>query len=264
MLRFIKSALILRGEMPLKQLRYCKYGLLGSVAVITTILTIQSAYAVRPFITDDARVVGKDLAQIESWVRVGEINLQHWILPAYGPSDWLEVSAGGLHGYFFNEIDGTQYSIAGPLIQAKALLFPPESNSTPGVAFSLGSILPYGTGGFRISKMSPYGYLALTQNINKEYILVHANLGAVSSNDKTVLTWGLATQFEIFGGFHGIAEIISGDPYNEEARGGASQVGFRHILSEWVQLDGTFGAGIWGDPRLPWWVAGGVRWVFKP
>lgn len=45
------------------------------------------ARAVRPFITDDARVVGLRYAQAEAW--------QQWDMLAYGPTKWLELSVGG-------------------------------------------------------------------------------------------------------------------------------------------------------------------------
>lgn len=38
---------------------------------------------VRPFITDDARVVGNRLAQLESWYRQDKETLQQWFLAAY-------------------------------------------------------------------------------------------------------------------------------------------------------------------------------------
>ncbi|MFN3385220.1 MAG: hypothetical protein ACK42Y_01370 [Candidatus Thermochlorobacter sp.] len=38
---------------------------------------------VRPFITDDARVVGDRLAQLESWYRQDKESLQQWFLAAY-------------------------------------------------------------------------------------------------------------------------------------------------------------------------------------
>ena len=54
---------------------------------------------VRPFITDDARVVGDKLAQLETWLRFDKEAGQHWIMGAYGPNKKLELAVGGVYGY---------------------------------------------------------------------------------------------------------------------------------------------------------------------
>lgn len=50
---------------------------------------------VRPFITDDARVVGYRLAQLESWLRIDKESGQQWLMFAYGPTKYMEVTVGG-------------------------------------------------------------------------------------------------------------------------------------------------------------------------
>jgi hypothetical protein len=241
------------------QIEISKYGILGHkwLAAIALFLLVSSpAYAVRPFITDDARIVGKNLGQIETWVRVDNGSFQHWFLPAYGPTDWLEVTAGGYHG-FVNQL----YSAAGPLIQGKALLRAANSNEFPGLAVAAGTVLSGGFGPFRISQISPYFYAAITHNVNKEKLLTHFNLGAVHTS-RTLATWGIGQQVHLFDGLHGVWEVISGDPYAEKDTSGAIQLGFRYIVSQSVQLDATFGTGLWGVSRLPNWGSAGFRWVF--
>ena len=56
-------------------------------------ITSTKEVLVRPFITDDARVVGERLAQLETWIRVDKEAGQHWILGAYGPNKKLELTA---------------------------------------------------------------------------------------------------------------------------------------------------------------------------
>lgn len=46
----------------------------------------QPTQQVRPFITDDARVVGNRLTQLESWYRQDKGGIEQWILTAYGPT----------------------------------------------------------------------------------------------------------------------------------------------------------------------------------
>ncbi len=71
---------------------------------------------VRPFITDDARVVGGHLAQLESWCRIDEASGQQWFMLAYGPSDHLELTAGGVLGYEVPEEGRYSFSYALPLL----------------------------------------------------------------------------------------------------------------------------------------------------
>ncbi len=53
---------------------------------------------VRPFITDDARVVGHRLAQVETWFRGDKEAAQQWLMLAYGPTSRVELSLGGVLG----------------------------------------------------------------------------------------------------------------------------------------------------------------------
>ena len=38
-------------------------------------------------------------------------------------------------------------------------------------------------------------------------------------------------------------------------------VGFRHFISEWIQIDATMGKGLAGDFVLPFWYSAGARFV---
>src|SRR5688500_308227 len=102
------------------------------------------AWAVRPFITDDARVVGERQAQLETWMRGDRGALQHWALVSYGPIEPLELTMGTVHGLTYEH--DRDYSIAGPLVQAKYLLRRPTAGSWPGMAVSAGAFAPAGNG----------------------------------------------------------------------------------------------------------------------
>jgi hypothetical protein len=243
------------------------------LAIVIAVVTIApSAYAVRPFITDDARVVGKHQAQLETWVRYEKTSLQHWIVPAIGPIAPLEVTMGGVHGIVIEP--NQRYSIAAPFLQAKLLLHEAKPNQLPGVALIAGTFLPFGFGGFE-SPPSGFIYTAVTQVIGDDALLFHGNLGFAgaqveerSSNTplerekhaRYRFTWGLATQLRLYRAVNLAAEVFSGDPYAEVA-GGAVQGGFRFVLSNNVQLDSTAGSGVWGDQQMSGWVSTGLRVV---
>jgi len=112
-------------------------------------MAARPALAVRPFITDDARVVGRRQAQMETWARGDRHAFQHWALTSYGPIEPLELTIGTVHGVTYDE--GREYSIAGPLMQAKYLLRRPEAGSWPGVAVSAGAFAPVGNGAFNLN-----------------------------------------------------------------------------------------------------------------
>lgn len=103
---------------------------------------------VRPFITEDARVVGDRLAQLETWLRFDKESGQHWLMAAYGPTPKLELSLGGLYGYWIEpQQNGSHkklFSYALPLVQAKYLFLEYVPNKPPGVALVIGSFFPLG------------------------------------------------------------------------------------------------------------------------
>ena len=228
------------------------------------------ALAIRPFITDDARVVGKHLVQLETWFQFEDGVLQNWVSPSMGPTEWLEFSVGFVHGpAHVNSLElrpdtrPTGWGIGGPLIQVKALLRRAEPNALPGVAVALGTLLPFGNGGFR-AHPGFFVYGALTQNLGEqERVLIHLNIGVAARELETgpdlALLAGVGTQIRLFAGLHGIGELVYGDAYTSiEAL--AVQGGFRYIFNDHVQLDATCGAGIAGQPR-PLWFSAGIRLV---
>lgn len=234
---------------------------------LALVASARSAHAIRPFITDDAHVVGKGHIQLETYWRRDANSLQHWVLPAFGPSDWLELTIGGVHGVSgFRQLpDKPTYSMANPLVQGKFLLLPSIPNKPPGLAVVVGGIAPAGFGGFETPGWSGFSYLALTQAfIREDDLLFHVNVGvsAISAPgiDPAKLTWGVGTQVETLFNFHLIGEIFSGDPY-AVGSGGAFQSGFRMIFNDHLQLDGTVGSGLWGANPIPVWFSSGIRFV---
>ena len=135
----------------------------------------------------------------------------------------------------------------------------------PGFAFATGTIAPVGRGGLQPPGPTAFGYLAVTQAFFKEDdFLIHANVGFsalhAATYDPLKLTWGVGTQIETLFDFHLIGEVFSGDPY-AVGGGGAFQLGFRQIYNDHLQLDFTYGAGLWGDDPTPPWFSSGIRIV---
>jgi hypothetical protein len=238
------------------------------VCVLTAVAAWSGdARAIRPFVTDDAHTVGKGHVQLETYWRRDRESFQHWVLPAVGPVEWLELTLGGVHGLsqLGQRPDKPQYAFAGPLLQGKFLLRDGAPNELPGVAIVAGAVMPAGRGGFEPPGWNGFTYLAVTQAFIKEDdFLIHANVGLSTVSapgiDPAKVTWGIGTQVETLFDFHLIGEIFSGDPY-ALGSGGAYQIGFRQIFSDHLQLDATMGGGLWGDTILPVWFSSGVRIV---
>ncbi len=225
----------------------------------------QPVQNVRPFITDDARVVGTRLTQMESWYRQDEGGIEQWALVAYGPYSWLELTFGGVFGAE-RLPTATEFGFGVPLLQAKFLLKEYLPYQLPGVGFVIGSFLPSGSGALKPEGYGAFSFLTVTQCFGKQDdVLLHLNLGTNyldgSLDDKWQFTWGLGTQLRALGGFHLVGEVFSGDPY-VPGSGLSYQVGFRHFFSDDVQIDGTLGEGISGDSPLPIWFSFGIRLVF--
>ncbi len=227
---------------------------------------------VRPFITDDARVVGHRLAQAEAWLRIDREAGQKWLLMAYGPTPRLELTVGGVGGYEVvrdaergTEIHKAAYAL--PLLQGKYLFRPYAPGKGPGVATVLGTFLPMGQGFFRPPGYGVFTFTNVTQCFGRhEDVLIHVNGGAnylhADLERPLIATWGVGTQVRTYKGFHLVSEVFSGDPYIP-GTGTAWQGGFRHFFSEWVQMDMTVGQGIAGDVVLPLWGTVGVRMVTR-
>ncbi|MCS6912587.1 MAG: hypothetical protein RMK29_19835 [Myxococcales bacterium] len=244
------------------------------------LLGVRPAHAIRPFVTDDARVVGGKLAQVETWLLADRFVVEHNILGAIGPTDWLEFTVGTIHGGVHSGPD-RGYSITGPLLQLKELLLAMRDNRWPGIALTAGVIMPLGYGSFTPTGWGGFAYLALTESLLREWLMLHANLGVAFAEEepadesppmsrrrlRTLVTAGFGVQVRVIAGFHGVAEVYYGDPYDPRADFPAVQVGFRYIFNDQVQLDGTFGSTLTaletheGHAQTEQWGTLGIRLV---
>lgn len=235
--------------------------LIQSCSLLLMIVIAHQALAVRPFVTDDARVVGEHMAQVEASVRYDRDNFSNLNLLAFGPTAQSEVTIGFTNGFALDKESNRSYAAAGPLMQFKYLLWEVKKNSYPGMAVAVGATPPWGKADFRPERWSEFAYLAATESLfDHEYVLVHANLGISTANPASVATWGLGTQIRVIGGLNAVLEVFYNDPYAGKT-GGAYQVGFRYIVSDGIQIDATMGGGIFGSEQIPAFGGMGLRMV---
>jgi hypothetical protein len=223
-------------------------------ALLICLALTPTAHAIRPFITDDARVVGRGLAQLETWAQLDAALLQQNLLVALGPTPWLEVTLGVQHGV---ALEGGRYGLAGPLAQAKALLFPPVDQGRPGVAIAAGLLAPVGFGALTPPSPGGFGFLIATASLLEERVLLHLNLGLTGLAHAGVSpTAGVGAQVRVVAGLHAVGEVVYGDPYAPLLRAPAGQLGFRYVFSDEVQLDGTVAAAVSRERLEPWGTLG--------
>ena len=208
-------------------------------------------------------MVGHRLAQLENWLRIDKESGQQWLMFAYGPTKYMEVTVGGVLGYEKPEHAPTWLAYGLPLIQAKFLLRGYKPNGFPSIGAVIGTLLPIGRGSFKPAGYGTFGYLTISQSLGQgDKVLLHANVGGnylhVDGSNQLIHTWGLGTQINVYRGMHLVGEVFSGDPYIP-GTGTAYQVGYRYFFSELFQVDMTIGKGIAGANRLPLWVSAGVR-----
>jgi hypothetical protein len=233
--------------------------------VFFSIVIMANVFAVRPFITDDAAVIGRKQWQLETWALFEKNQGEHWMMLAYGLAPNLEVAIGSQWGFIQNENGKNEFSLAMPLLEAKYLFREYESGKFPGIALATGTFLPMGKGEFVAPGRGAYSFLALTQCFGEnEDILIHGNIGTnylrVNNENQFTSIWGIGTQIRAYKGLHLVAELIAGDPY-VPGTGTAYHIGFRHFISDDIQVDASIGQGIAGKEKVPFWLGFGARFV---
>ncbi len=98
------------------------------ILTLALLMAQSETYAIRPFVTDDARVVGDRLGQVESWLVLDRQETAHNTLFAIGPTNWLEITSGFTHGGGYRDT-ASNYGITGGILQAKALVRETKSNN---------------------------------------------------------------------------------------------------------------------------------------
>ncbi len=107
----------------------------AAVLAVAASMHVPAAFAARPFVTDDARIVDEGGCQIESFVkRQRKFNEQEfWFLPGCTPTGPVELTLGGIRTD--NAETGTS---SGAIVQAKTLIRTLRTNDY-GLALTLGA-----------------------------------------------------------------------------------------------------------------------------
>nr|WP_255581594.1 hypothetical protein [Cupriavidus sp. AU9028] len=213
-----------------------------------------SAFAARPLVTDDARIVDPKACQLETWLRFNRGGTERWALPGCNFTGNLEITAGGSV-----QRVGDDLALTDAVLQAKTVLHPVEPNDY-GVALTVG-VTEEPKAERRTTPGSVFAYLPVTVSLRDDHTLLHANLGVTRSRTEgtTRMTWGVAAENVVT---HRLALIA--ETYGENRGNPWYQLGLRlWLVPQRVQLDATYGSRL-GDQRDARFVSLGLRLLSPP
>lgn len=214
------------------------------------------AFAARPFVVDDARVVDRGACQLESWRRHNaDDSHEYWALPACNVKG-LELSAGA--GYLSSDVTGqnqTDYQF-----QAKTL-FKEMEGSNWGYGIAAG-VLRHADINLQQNLIGNYYfYFPASRSMLDDRVVLLLNAGGVDNRDlnRRGVTWGIGGEFYVHPRFMLAAEAFGATGFERFA-----QVGVRvWIVPDHFQLDASYGGSLqrFGDVN---WTSIGVRLISKP
>lgn len=176
-----------------------------------------SAFAARPFMTDDARLTTEGSCQLESWTRRYTDRTEYWALPACNPSGNLEVTAGG--GHF--KADG-QPSSHDHILQAKTLFRSMQTNDW-GWGLAIGRAWHTSAQPGPNNLGNTYLYAPLSVSMRDDRVVLHANLGWVQDQQTRLnaTTWGAGVEYWVHPQVMVIAESFGDDRQKPWVQSGA-------------------------------------------
>ena len=230
---------------------YCALIVLASFAVY---FCPEDALAVRPFVTDDARIVYKGQVTTETYggmtmVQGNKPAIEVRSLQGLGITDRFELTAGGL-GFTYQDNQARPLDM---LIQPKYVLHS-SLGAIPSLSVAAASLFPLSGNrqhwdGYAMAHVS---WFLFTPDADTDpydnNLALHLNLGMKSRHDtgsatyRSKLYW--AAGFEVITPVtrevRFLGEIFNGDPFSFEEKFPAFQTGFRWYKSPMVQIDLVF------------------------
>jgi hypothetical protein len=231
---------------------------LSLIIIFYSIVNSNYAYAVRPFVTDDARIVDYGQVETESWIESTKANGQWNPAPSINAigstsvNDWLQILVGTGTGL---DRDGNS-GVSNPLLSAKVLFRAALEDGTPGYAISYTSTFDSGRKSFQERGQVQSLVGMSTYRFYDDKLNIHINLGLRTDKERdqvsqTRALWGLGFDVETFSSkTRFVAEVFSGDPLSLNAPRYATQLGMRYLKSDYMQMDFIVGAEPILDDRL--------------
>lgn len=215
--------------------------------LLGTIFIPSLLFAVRPFVTDDARISDYGQLEFEAWhewnkhADGGHSTAQQLMVGA-AFNEWLQVITGG--GIGKDEHGNT--TTTDFIFQPKFLLTDAKEDGRPGIAIATGVKLPTGKGTLSDDATGTFVIGILTTRLLDDWFLLHLNSGIrnvfLHGERKDIFHWGAGIDTGVIReDIRYIAEIFSGDPFDTVTPKIATQTGFRYLHSDNLNFDITLG-----------------------
>ncbi|MCL1926601.1 MAG: hypothetical protein FWF95_05635 [Syntrophorhabdaceae bacterium] len=238
--------------------RYCpsdlfKTAFLPLCAFFSILLTGSDAYAVRPFFTDDARIVDHKACHVENGIQVGRDSTEYRMMPGCNFTGNLELTFGAA----LSSYDGITRT-TDVLLQGKTLFKTLETNGWGG-GVSVGNSLDPRIHHTAIGNL--YINVPMSFSLFDDRIVTHTNLGWLREKEigRDRMTWGLGAEVKLIERFWLIAETFGrnyGKPFYH--------VGFRYaLIPGHAEIDTAYGDRFGHNTREQWVVVG-LRLVSLP
>jgi hypothetical protein len=232
------------------------------------------ALAVRPFVTDDSRITDPGQIQGETWLegaRAGADGVAAYnVLASTSINDWLEFAASVGAGLE----TGGRLTLPNPSLQAKFLFSRPRPRAVPGLAVSLGTILPFGRGALHDEARGAYLIAPVTSVFGDGWLTVHGNFGVTAAwpRDEGARFrpyWGLGAEVQVgHPALRVIGEAFAGDPLEALGPPVGAQFGVRWLYKDTLNFDLAVGVAPGRDPQgrrtddRQWSAQLGIRFLF--
>lgn len=194
------------------------------------------AYAARPFVTDDARIVDEGGYQIETFIKQQRNfnETEYWFLPAMNPEGLgpVELTVGGI--WVNSSINN---DTASGIAQAKTLIKPLETNGY-GLALTVGvqRLVPQDPGP---AETNPFINGIASFSLASDAVVIHTNLGARwdDTANRTRKGGGIGAEVRLHERLYGIVET-----FGEQGQQATRHAGLRiWVVPNRVQVDSTLG-----------------------
>ncbi|MCL1824334.1 MAG: hypothetical protein FWG26_00030 [Betaproteobacteria bacterium] len=221
--------------------------LLAVAVSLSGLFVSQAAYAVRPFITDDARIVDHKACQSEMAIQSERDKTEYRVLPSCNLTGNLELTFGGARSKY--DDGGTRTTDV--VIQGKTLFKSLETNGW-GWGLTVGNSRKPEV--HRKAIANYYVNVPVSFSFRDDRVVLHANLGGLREKefDRHRMTWGIASDIQL-----GERTWMIAETFGQNRGRPLYQTGFRYaLIPNHVEIDIAYGNRFGSNTKERWFVAG--------
>lgn len=232
----------------------------AAVLAFAASMPVPVAFAARPFVTDDARIVDEGGCQIETFSKHQRRSSERefWFLPGCTPAGPVELTIGGIKAGGIKTDDAIDGASSSVIAQAKTLIRTLRPNDF-GLAATLGATRLNPIAPAQPAGWSPYFNLVTSLSLLDDRAFIHANIGALRDRPAALTrpTWGLGAEIALGTRLFGIVEA-----YGQQGEHPSRQIGLRFwVVPNRLQIDATLGSQVRRTPTDVW-TSLGMRVLF--